>query len=122
MKINYNEFINKFDGYWYLNPDNKPKLSVSWIVGGQSGGSCWGDEPTPISGDSEPPMKELDAILKEVAPTISYLDYRKLATLIKEGDGESDWEYYGNYTDRRVKTLYAKDLYDFLKSMGYIQD
>jgi hypothetical protein len=127
MKMTYDEFVKAFDWAWdypYLTEKDrctqdktKPRLSVQWITGGENGGSCWDTGEThthyPIRPDSEPDMEDLDKILKEVAPSMTFLTYRKLAPLMKTRDF-TDYEYYGNYTTMCEKYLEAWDLYSFL--------
>ncbi len=91
-----------------------PLLSISWVTGGMSGGSCWGHQPEQIDSEPEPKFEVLDKVLQIVCPTISYLSYRKIESdLIKEGSN-GDSGYYGNYTNYAIKYLLLKDLYDFL--------
>lgn len=84
-----------------------------WNIGGQSGGSCWGTDHHATSGEPEPDFVELDTILVEVCPEISYLEYKKLMRelkLVEASDRDND--YYGNYDDYAIKAIQIVDLYE----------
>ena len=133
------EFIEKYKDEWnypYIKSDNwrkysskqdktKPQLSVEWTIGGQTSGSCWdtgdSDPHHGVTADDEPELDGLDRILEEIAPGITYLEYKKLAKIMKTHD-HTEHEYYGNYYEKRVKYVEAPDLYNALVSMGHIKE
>lgn len=141
MTMTFKQFIEKFDDYWSYpykakQKDNynlpyeqridktKPRLEVSWTTGGACGGNCWNDNPPEshmLSAEPEPEMENLDKILQEVAPNLTYLQYRMISGLLKR-DEHTEWEYYGNYTNSAEKSLDARELYDTLVMMGYLQE
>ena len=131
MQLTYEQFLEKFKGYWEYpwnsghdakQDKTKPRLSVTWTVGGMGGGSCYGDAPhSPVSAESEPELTVMDDILLEIAPAMSFLQYKKLAQYMKE-ENKQDWEYYGNYTDYRTKYIEASDLYKALVEMNLIEE
>lgn len=87
---------------------------IRWTTGGMSGGSCWGDEPSPIEAEPEPDIEFLDKLLEEFCPEITFIQYRKMMRLdglvvVTEG---SDYEYYGNYSRYSEKTVNLGILYD----------
>lgn len=95
-------------------------ISVEWVSGGVTGNSCWGHDPSPRMGDSPKELESLNQILELLCPGISYLQFKKIdrrVVMSEKGDGG---DYYGNYTEYRVKTLKLKDLYEELSSMGLI--
>lgn len=117
--MTYEEFkdkINGVEGYW-----SGDSIEVSWCIGGMTGGSCWGGAvDTPVR--AEPPC-ELDAltnILMEVAPGMSFLQYKKIEQLIETGTRGGGGDYYGNYTDYAYKRLDIRKLYEALDSMGVL--
>lgn len=130
--MTYEEFLDKVKtvlGYtdnddsdrWYGGPygwkkiaKNGHVLTCRWIIGGASGGSCWGDSPEPRSGDPEPEFEELDKVLESLAPTISFIKYKRLLRDHIFTDEESEREYYGNYTVYAVKSIKLENLYNFL--------
>ena len=96
------------------------KITKKWITGGDWGGNCWG-EPTNYrpDPDPEPEFTDLDKILETVAPTITFLQYKKLMEKVKY-DNIREYEYYGNYTDWGVKEILVEDIWKFLKEHGYV--
>jgi hypothetical protein len=94
-------------------------LYNQWNVDGASGGSCWGDPATRITPDPEPDFTDLDAILEETYPEISYLKHKALMRKdIFEIDSGEYQEYYGNWTAYKRKTLNLDNLYDALIELG----
>lgn len=84
------------------------------ISSGADGGNCWGSEAQYFSNSkSAQEFIPLDRILKAACPSISYLKYKEIQSLIKE-DSYTDHEYYGNYTYYEVYKLNIKELYDWL--------
>lgn len=93
-----------------------PALMVEWSTGGTSGGSCWDDSnPQPYSTDNAPEeLTDLDRILEKYWPEISFLQYRVLAAKLVKGGSYTEYEYYGNSTNRSFKLLWLRDLYTTL--------
>jgi len=82
-----------------------------WPLYGKNGGNYHGDEPKEFTGESEPLVwDQLNEILKEIAPKITYLEYCSLGSIAKEGS-ETEYEYYGNYCVYKYKIILLKDLY-----------
>lgn len=97
----------------YYN-DKGDFIIQEYTTGGAEGGNCWGEEAQWFS--NEEPMEEfypIDYILKAVKPDISYLDYKQIEKLF-EIDNWRDSEYYGNYTDKILRKINLKKLYEFL--------
>lgn len=89
----------------------------SWEVGGQSGGSCWDDGDSSyysIPGEPEPDKYLLDSILELVKPGISFLTYRKIRENVISYSEYSQNDYYGNYTDYRIRYIDLSKLYDMI--------
>lgn len=81
-------------GNWYKE---KGKLvSESWCGGG-TWGNCWGGSGT-VSGESPVEFKELDNLLEELCPDISFLQYKKLMTNCVKIDEWYEHDYYGGST------------------------
>ena len=90
---------------------------MRYTTGGVSGGSCWDNSnPQPYTEDTIPSFDVLDIFLKEVYPTISYLDYKKIASLIHTNE-ESDYEYYGNCTDYKIEYIILSDLLNLIDKL-----
>ena len=111
------------EGYngFYMRRDKPVKdcwIIKRWTIGGLSGGSCWGTERYAITADPEPEFIDLDEILAEVAPEISYLEYKKLLRKVDACDTTTtDHDYYGNHTDDAIKAINIKNLYDSLAEL-----
>lgn len=93
-----------------------------WVIGGSTGGSCWdtGDAVRrPVDGEKEPEFSDLDNILLEVCPNISFLQYKQLMTIAEETRG-GDSDYYGNHTNTAIVYITIKKLYEKLKGIGLI--
>lgn len=97
--------------------DSCTTLSVQWCTGGVTGGS-WGeggsDNLRPLSGEPEPDFTSLEEVLFQVAPTISFMLYRKLCRDLSTTSSTSDQDFYGNRTDYMTKSIDVKALYKFL--------
>jgi hypothetical protein len=98
-------------------------LLVQWETGGMSGGNCWEDsDPQPYRTDARPvALTALDAVLEEIAPELTYVAWRRLATLVLEGDYE-DRGYYGNRTDYRYRAIPLEGLHRFLVAEGLVAE
>lgn len=86
-------------------------------TGGYSGGSCWDDsDPQRYENDTrEVKWNALDLVLSELAPNLSYNDYRGLEELIQTNE-ETEHEYYGNSTDWFIKYIPLSKLIHYLES------
>ena len=85
-------------------------------TGGTSGGNCWNDdEARPYVADEaeEEPMKVLDILLEEIAPKITYLQYKKIQKLIHSNE-HTEWQYYGNSTDYKIEYILLPELENLL--------
>lgn len=109
----------------YNKPTADDCLYLEWRTGGQSGGSCWDEGDTdphyPLDGEKEPEFTDLDKILTELCPKISFLQYKTLSTDMIKYDERTENEYYGNYTNYGIKTVRLGDLYDKLVALKLIE-
>lgn len=100
---------------------DKDNYEVEWCVGGASGGSCWGDESREYTSDDlESELDLLDILLEKVCPNMTLFQYRRLMKDLVEHTTRSENEYYGNYTNYRVKRVNYQKLYDKLIEEGII--
>jgi len=115
MKSELDELLTKYS--------YKGVFEVEWTTGGEAGGSCWdggdSDPHFPLEADQEPDFEALDKFLFQVAPNITFLQYKNLMTHVKVED-RVDHEYYGNYTCRRKKSITTKEVLDCLRAFGYL--
>lgn len=78
-------------------------VSPTWVIGGMTGGNCWGSRPNiPVSVDPRPSW--LESLLEEVVPELSFAQYRKLDGLRQHVEYQ-DPEYYGNYYIRAFEVI-----------------
>jgi hypothetical protein len=92
-------------------------VSEKWITGGASGGNCWGDDATPIYfSEKENPLTDLNKLLSELTPNISFLKYKTIEPLIKIHNWHES-EYYGNYYDYAVKYIDLADLFKEIQDL-----
>jgi len=87
----------------------------SYSSGGMSGGSCWGDKAQPYTKETpKDHMAVLDILLTEIAPELTFLQYKRIQGLIKSNTN-TKWEYYGNYTDMVIEYILVSDLEKLLR-------
>lgn len=97
------------------------EIEIRWETGGARGGDCWGGTAESYScSDPEPDFEELDKVLENVCPAITFLQYRKVASKVIEEDTDARREYYGNHTEYGVKRVVLRDLYDALVGFNII--
>ena len=117
-KCPYDQGIHKQP--WGI-PDNIQEYVIysRYVVGGHRGGSCWGDVARPFS-EKEPDdsLKVLDITLETLAPSLTFLHYRRVLELVNCSE-DSQWEYYGNSTDWEIKYVILSELEVLLKELGY---
>lgn len=97
-------------------------LEIRWVTGGVSGGSCWDDSnPTSYHSDEEEPdFEELDKVLEIFASGISFIQYKKLMKLTSTQD-HTEYEYYGNCTYSKTRSISIRVVYDFLQEHGLLE-
>lgn len=121
-----NAVFNRRYGHKAEEPVPKdPHLYVEWSTGGVSGGSCWdtgNDNNTHGYTNNEPPpeLESLDAVLEAVKPDLTFLQYKRFTARLFKTDTWTVYEYYGNSTDYMVKMVRVRDLFDSLKSEGWL--
>lgn len=105
-----------FESYYCLKSWLEPRIFIKWTIGGMTGGSCWGSRADePVIAEQEPEFESLDKIIEELCPNITFLQYRRLCqTLIKE-EQDSDYYYYGNYREKRIKSIILDELENYLR-------
>jgi hypothetical protein len=98
-----------------------PAIKEYWCIGGVTGGNCWGGEANEsVSAHDEPEYGGLDDLLLEIAPNITFLQYKKILSC-EERYEYTDHEYYGNYTEYRVKYISINALYNILNTFGHVE-
>lgn len=88
-------------------------IYIKWCSGGISGGSCWNTGNATyysMDGEIEPEFTDLDTILTEIKPDITFLQYKKLINGLITSDSYSVNEYYGNSSTYTYKKFNLKNL------------
>ena len=99
-------------------------LYNEWCSGGISGGSCWDGQDgreanyCATEGEKEPDFSEIDAILLELCPNLSFLQYKKITSKIIEQGSRTENEYYGNSSTYSYKFIQLRKLFNTLNEMG----
>lgn len=106
----------------YLSLDDESMLrSNDWVTGGEAWG-CGGYDRRPVDPDSTPTcFTELDDLLAEICPKLSYLEYKKInETCVSVSEWE-DSDYYSRVT-KQCFVCDLESLYNLLCEYGYITD
>ena len=113
------------DRYDHDNRDEElpPYLELEYEIGGAEGGDCYGGESEEWSSNAAPPdFEDLDNLLFKIAPSISFLQHKKLMrTLDLETSERRSNDYYGNYTDYRIKRVTLQNILDTLVALKIVE-
>jgi hypothetical protein len=116
MSYSYSKQSKNEAFFTNLNYAIRGEFRVTWCLGGTYG-NCWNDNVGTVSTDIEPSMKELDDFLMKSYPNTSFMQYKKIESIIdKSVRNESD--YYGGRTQEGEKTVSFNALQDVLVSIG----
>ena len=99
--------------------DDKKLRSSRWCTGG-SYGSCWSDHLSPVSGDDPLEFEELDNLLEEIAPNVTFLHYKKIRSQCVKTEESYERDYYGGGCSYLNWVCDLEKLYDLLEQQGYI--
>lgn len=103
------------------------RIIATWVTGGMSGGSCWGDR----ADRNVSPEKPLDVTevlaywMMRNTPDVTFLVYNDIVTdseTISVSDDGTHYEYYGNYTTRDRTTLNVTKLVAKLIEHGIMEE
>ena len=112
--------------YQYSDKINKDHyIYKKWTTGGKTGGGYWGEPEgglQPVTADPEPEFDDLNQILGEICPQITFLQYKLLNKIAERRDSRGYSDYYGNYDEYTRITIKIEDLYNKLKEMGLFND
>lgn len=113
------------DRYRYRSRSHKetPSIKIEWTIGGKTGGSCYGTEERhyePREADPEPDFEDLDKILEDVRPEMTYLQYKALVREVVTSTTRNDGDYYGNDDIQAVRMVDLHSLYDYLSKKGWV--
>ena len=109
------------DAFVYkYSPRHDGKLcSDSWSQGGHWG-DCWGNEGT-ISAEEPAEFTELDDLLSNVCPNITYLQYKNMFSKCVHVEEFGEAGYYGTYEHKARYECDLQALYEWLKEHNFIE-
>lgn len=92
------------------------KFTVRWVTGCATGGNCWDESESSYDNSynqPEPEFEILDDKLSIIAPSLTFMQYKKLMTNVVYSE-KTDYEYYGNFTEYTTKQIILDDIWNFL--------
>ena len=108
-----------FRGKAFVYDDGKIR-SERWCTGGTYG-SCWSDSLSPVSGEPQPDFEELDDLLADICPGITFLQYKKIMRSCVTIEESYDSDYYGGGCNYNRYICDIKKLYETLEELGCIK-
>ncbi len=99
--------------------DDKKLRSSRWCTGGAYG-SCWSNSLSPVSADEPLEFEELDNLLEEIAPNVTFLHYKKIRSQCVKTEESYERDYYGGGCSYLNWVCDLEKLYDLLEQQGYI--
>jgi len=114
-KVPYGQGIFK-EPYGIPNHIKELVIYTKWTSGGRPG-SCWDDENTVNEHYTQDrpndAFKILDLVLQILKPNTTFLQYKKIQNLV-DSNTETDYGYYGDYTEDTIEWIVLSDLYKLL--------
>lgn len=92
--------------------------SCSWSLGGE--GRSWNGEPYYISPEAPCEFVELDNLLESIAPSLTFMHYKKLFRRCVTLEERDSSDYYSQ-SQEAYYLCNLEELYTFLEEHGYIQ-
>ena len=96
----------------------EPVIYCKYETGGVTGGSCWGTDYRSYTND--PPADRfavLDLVVEMLKPNITYLQYKKIDSMIHDNTETDYGDYYGNSSDYKVEYIILSELEEFLNTI-----
>ena len=114
-KVPYGQGIFK-EPYGIPNHIKELVIYTKWTSGGRPG-SCWDDENTVNKHYTQDrpndAFKILDLVLQILKPNTTFLQYKEIQNLV-DSNTETDYGYYGDYTEDTIEWIVLSDLYKLL--------
>lgn len=107
----------RHSGLW-IDKDMKLR-SDKWCTGG-SYGNCWDNHLRPVSPDKALGFTELDKLLLQLAPNISFLQYKMINDSCVSQEESFDRDYYGGGTSYLNWVCDLQKLHEKLVEFGYV--
>lgn len=115
LKPNWERY---FRGRIYVWEDGKIR-SQKWCTGGAYG-SCWHDKLSPVTPDPQPEFEELDDLLADLCPNVTFLQYKKIMRECVTIEESSESDYYGGGCTYSRYVCDMKTLYQTLENLHLI--
>ena len=112
------DWILHFRAHTWCDEDGKMR-SQKWCTGGAYG-NCWDSHLSPVSPDDPLTFTQLDELLEKVAPSITFLHYKKIEKECVSTEESYDRDYYGGGTTHLNWVCDLPKLYKMLNEFGYI--
>lgn len=93
--------------------------SCHWCTGGAYG-NCWNDMMSPVDAEDPVEFTELDELLQEICPNISFLHYKRIQRECVETADTYEPDYYGGGANYKKWVCDIEKLYNLLSELGYI--
>jgi hypothetical protein len=103
------------EAYGVPNKEKRHCLVMRYSPRGAHGGNCWNENDLTDYTNEEPDFIVLDKLLEVLNLDIPISKYNEILSYKREQDGESQMEYYGNYSEWEIHYI---PLEDVLKVIG----
>ena len=107
--------------YWSQKLETDVMVSEEWNVGGTVCDYTGGEYK--VKPEEQPTsFEELDDLLLEIAPKVSFLEYKKIMNTCVTIEEDDDYDYYGGCVHRKLYCCKLNLLFSLLKEFGYLED
>lgn len=113
--------IKTLDDAIRFYPEGTPILYETIVVGGASGGSCWGDEALQFVGDSDFEYEQIKTLLEYLG---IHVEEKRLPEFVKSFAtfySDTNNQYYGNYDMIEGYFYTCDDIYRAVISFGWVK-
>jgi predicted kinase len=115
LKPNWNVYFNNYTKV----KSNGILKSSEWCTGGMMG-NCWDDTMVPYDPDEPNDFEELDSLLEQTCPQLTFLQYKKIWRECVTLEENRQSEYYGGYSTYMHYECKLEKLYNLLDEFGYV--
>lgn len=110
-----------YNKYWSEKLNTDVMVSETWNVGGTVCDYTGGEYK--VTPEYQPTsFEELDDLLLEIAPKVSFLEYKKIMNTCVTIEEDDDWDYYGGCVHSKLYCCKLDLLFSLLKEFGYLED
>lgn len=110
-----------YNKYWSEKLNTDVMVSNTWDVGGTVCDYTGGEYK--VTPEEQPTsFEELDDLLLEIAPKVSFLEYKKIMNTCVTIEEDDDYDYYGGCVHSKLYCCKLDLLFSLLKEFGYLED